>query len=210
MTKSISETVGVDISKEHLDVFVYPSGAAKQFGNDAKGHRSFERTLAAAGFPMAKINPRHARRFAEATGKLAKTDAIDAAMLARFGALLTPKAREPISPTLDEMKDFLNARNALVKERTATLNRQQQLRNGLLKRLALQRIKQLEGQLKTVDAALQALCDADPVLKVRFKILVSIPGVGASTALALPIDMPEIGTLENSQAASLAGLARCQ
>jgi transposase len=170
-------------------------------------HRRFERTLAAAGLPMAKINPRQARRFAEATGKLAKTDTIDAAVLARFGALLTPQARQPVSETLDEMKELHNARTALVKDRTATLNRQKQLRSAILKRLAMQKLKQIDGQLKTIDAALTALCNADTDLKARFGILVSIPGIGAATAYAMLIEMPEIGTLENPQAASLAGLA---
>lgn len=143
MPQSNPETVGVDISKDHLDVSIYPSGEAKRFTNDGKGHkalipwlsdhqlarivfeatgayhRRFERTLAAASLPMAKINPRQARRVAEATGRLAKTDAIDAAVLARFGALLAPEIRQPVSETLDEMKELYNAREALIKDRTA-------------------------------------------------------------------------------------------
>jgi transposase len=134
MTQSSAETIGVDVSKDHLDVALYPADAAKRFTNDTKGHRSliawltsrqvervvfeatgpyhraFERKLASAGLPMAKINPRQARRFAEASGKLAKTDAMDAAMLARFGALLTPQTHQPVSETLDEMKELHNAK----------------------------------------------------------------------------------------------------
>jgi transposase len=231
MSEHSADTVGVDISKDFLDANIHPSGEARRFANDAKGHRAliawlhgrqvervvfeatgayhraFERTLAAAGLPMAKINPRQARRFAEATGTLAKTDAIDAAMLARFGALLTPQIREPVSQTIDEMKELHNARAALVKDRTATLNRQKQMLSAILKRLATQRLKQIDGQLKTIDAALAALRDADAALKARFDILVSIPGIGAATAFAMLIEMPEIGTMENPQAASLAGLA---
>ena len=231
MTQSSADTVGVDISKDFLDTNIHPSGEARRFANDAKGHRAliawlatrpvqrvvfeatgayhraFERTLAAAGLPMAKINPRQARRFAEAVGKLAKTDTIDAAMLARFGALLTPPTREPVSQTLDEMKELHNARQALVKDRTAILNRQKQMRNTILKRLAAQRLKQIDSQLKAIDNALEGLRDSDTALKARFDILLSIPGIGATTAFAMLIEMPEIGTLENSQAASLAGLA---
>jgi transposase len=231
MSELTADTVGVDISKDFLDANIHPSGAAKRFSNDTKGHRAlitwlqgrqvervvfeatgayhrtFERTLAAAGLPMAKINPRQARRFAEATGMLAKTDAIDAAMLARFGALLTPQTREPVSQTIDEMKELHNARAALVKDRTATLNRQKQMLSAILKRLATQKLKQIERQLATIDTALCALRDADAALKARFDILVSIPGIGAATALAMLIEMPEIGTMDNPQAASLAGLA---
>lgn len=231
MVQSNTETAGVDISKCRLDVHIYPAGASAWFANDAAGHsallswlapwsvervvfeatgayhRSFERYLAAAGLPLSKINPRQARRFAEAAGRLAKTDAIDAAMLARFGALLRPDIRQPVSQTLDEMGELLNAKSALMKDRTATLNRQKQLRSAMLKRLTAQRLKQMEGQIKTIDAALASLCQADATLQARFDILLSIPGIGAATALAMLIEMPEIGTLEAPQAASLAGLA---
>lgn len=231
MTQVSADTVGVDISKDSLDANIHPYGEAKRFANDAKGHRAliawlegrqvqrvvfeatgayhraFERTLAAAGLPMAKINPRQARRFAEAIGQIAKTDPIDAAMLARFGALLTPPTRAPVSEILDEMKELHNARQALVKDRTAALNRQAQMRIIILKRLATQRLKQIDSQLKAIDAALAALRDSDAALKARFDILLSIPGIGATTAFAMLIEMPEFGTLENPQAASLAGLA---
>ena len=93
---------------------------------------------------MAKINPRQARRFAQATGKLAKTDKIDAAMLARFGALLAPEIRQPVSETLYEMKELYNAREALMKDRTATLNRQKQIQSKLLKRLISQKLRQIK------------------------------------------------------------------
>jgi transposase len=231
MTQPTAETVGVDISKDFLDANIHPTGEAGRFANDAKGHhaliawlhgrevqrvvfeatgayhRAFERTLSAAGLPMAKINPRQARRFAEAIGQLAKTDTIDAAMLARFGALLTPQTRTPVSEILDEMKELHNARQALVQDRTAALNRQAQMRSAILKRLATQRLKQIDNQLKAIDAALAARRDSDTALKARFDILLSIPGIGATTAFAMLIEMPELGTLENPQAASLAGLA---
>jgi transposase len=112
MEPTITQTVGVDICKATLDVHLHPAGIARQYTNDAKGfkpllswlgdhlvarvvfeptgryHHDFERRLGAAGLSMAKVNPRQARRFAEAIGCNAKTDAVDAAMLARMGALL--------------------------------------------------------------------------------------------------------------------------
>jgi transposase len=231
MDHPTAQTVGVDISKDHLDVCVYPGGATRRFANDAKGHRAliawlapsqvarvvfeatgayhrtFERSLATAGLPMAKVNPRQARRFAEAAGKLAKTDALDAAMLARFGALLQPAARPIVSQALDDMKELYIARRALVKDRTAALNREKQLRSPLLRRQASQRLTQIDTQLKAIDAALEALRDADPDLKARFDILISIPGISTITAFAILIEIPELGTLEQRQVASLAGLA---
>jgi hypothetical protein len=105
------------------------------------------------------------------------------------------------------MKELLVARRALVKDRTAALNRDKMLRSPLLKRLIAQRLRQVERQIEAIDAALRALCVADADLKARLAILVSIPGIGEATALALLIEMPELGFIENKCVASLAGLA---
>lgn len=227
----IPQNAGIDISKDTLDVHLHPEGAARRFGNDKKGftalikwlggftitrvvyeptgayHRAFEVRLLEAGFTLAKVNPRQARSFAEAIGTNAKTDAVDAAMLARLGAMLEPRALTPSSAILNDMKDLLVARRALIKDRTAAQNRAQQRSLALLKAQARDRLKQIERQIAAIDSALKAQLGADPALKARFDILVSIPGLGAVTALALLIDMPELGTLENTCAASLAGLA---
>ena len=171
-------------------------------------HRAFERALAAAGLPAAKIKPRQARRFAEAIGRLAKTDRCDAALLARFGALIEPAARPVQSPTLDAMRELHTARCALLKDRTAALNRQKAIRSALLKRHNVQRLQQIAAQLAAIDAELLALCAADPDLQERLSILTSIPSIGQASALALLVEMPELGPLGQPQAASLAGLAR--
>lgn len=224
-------TAGVDIGKDVLDVHLHPGGSERRFSNDAKGHgalitwlvqhrifrvvyeatgayhRAFERTLAQANLPLAKVNPRQARRFAEATGQLAKTDRCDAAMLARLGALLEPPVRSLPSATLAAMRELHGARQALIKDRTATLNRQKGLGSALLKRQALQRLAQIKAQLAAIDAELDMLCVADPALNHRRIILASIPGIGEATAIALLVEMPELGSLEPGPAASLAGLA---
>jgi len=231
MQITIAQTAGVDISKESLDIHLHPDGASARFGNDKKGftalikwlaahtiarivfeptgayHRAFEARFLNAGFTLAKVNPRQARRFAEAIGTNAKTDAVDAAMLARFGAMLEPRALAPTSAILNDMKDLLVARRALVKDRTAAQNRAHQRSLALLKAQATDRLKQIERQIAAIDAALRARLGDDPALKARFDILVSIPGLGEVTAFALLIDMPELGALENKCAASLAGLA---
>jgi transposase len=166
-----------------------------------------QRRLAAAGLPLVKVNPRRARRFAEAIGRHAKTDAIDAAMLARFAALLEPPVRPVVSATVDAMKELHGARRALVKDRVAARNRDHTHRSALLKRQVRARLRQIERQLAAIDAALHATLAADPALQARFDILVSIPGVGQATALAVLVEMPELDTLEQRCAASLAGLA---
>jgi transposase len=231
MNGRIAQTIGVDISKDTLDVHLHPAGVARQFTNNAKGftaliawlevsqvsrvvfeptgayHHAFERWLGQAGLPLVKVNPYQARRFAEAIGRRAKTDAVDAAMLARFGTLVELQARSIVSETLDAMKELLVARRALVKDRAAALNRDQTHRSPLLKRIAAQRLRQIERQLAAIDAALRVQCTSDPTLKARFDILVSIPGIGEITALTMLIEMPELGAIENKCVASLAGLA---
>ena len=161
----------------------------------------------AAGVPFAKVNPRQARRFAEATGKLAKTDRLDAAMLAKMGAMLELAPRPGRSEVLLELKELYLAREALVKDRTAAKNRAKALTLALLKRHNAQRLEQIERQIETVEAAITRIIEADADLDVRFAILTSIPGISKVTAFALLIEMPELGLLEPGQAACLAGLA---
>jgi transposase len=163
--------------------------------------------LGAAGVPFVKVNPRQARRFAEAIGKLAKTDRLDAAMLARMGAMLELKTRPPQSEALPELKEPHLAREALVKDRTAAKSRGKILAAPLLKRHNAQRLEQIKRQITAIEAAILEQVQADPNFAQRFAILTSIPGVSAITAFALLIEMPELGALEPGQAASLAGLA---
>jgi transposase len=229
--KMQNDTIGVDVSKDHLEAHRLGDGESRRFANDRSGHRAFvkwlaqrpvervvfeptgpyhrafERALGVAGVPYAKINPRQARRFAEAIGSLAKTDRLDAAMLARMGAMLELKTRPPRSDTLLALKELHLAREALVKDRTAAKNRSKVLTASLLKRQNTQRLEQIDRQMAAIEAAILEQIRADPDLAQRFAILTSIPGVSAITAFALLIEMPELGALEAGQAASLAGLA---
>jgi transposase len=170
-------------------------------------HRAFERALARAGLPLVKVNPRQARCFAEATGKPAKTDCLDAALLARMGALLELETRPARSDALTELKELHIAREALVKDRTAARNRAKIQTLALLKRQNAQRLDQIERHIAAIDAAILALIQANLDLAGRFPILTSIPGASKITAFALLTEMPELGSFEPGQAASLAGLA---
>lgn len=231
MDDTIAQTLGVDISKDTLDVYLHPTGKTQRFQNTPRGfasllswlkdiavrrivyeptgayHHGFERRLAQAGLPLVKINPRQARRFAEAIGAHAKTDAVDAAMLARLGAMLEPPVRPAISQALDDMKELHVARQALIKDRVAAQNRGHIRRSALLKRQAADRLRQIDRQIAAIDAALMTLLKSEPALKTRFDILTSIPSIGETTALAILIEMPELGHIEHKCAASLAGLA---
>jgi transposase len=224
-------TIGVDVSKDWLDVHRLPDGDSCRLANDTIGHKAlirwlgktpvervvyeptgpyhrvFERALSEAGLALCKVNPRQARRFAEATGKLTKTDRADAAMLARFGQLLRPPPRPARDQISSELKELNIAREALVKDRTAAKNRTKTLTLPLLKRQSAQRLKQISRQIEAVEKAIAARLENDPELSQRFNILLTIPGISRLTAFALLIEMPELGTLDNKQAASLAGLA---
>ena len=135
--KMLNHTIGVDISKDHFDAHRLSDGGSRwrsgvrpqsvRFEPTGPYHRAFERALGVADVPYAKVNPRRARRFAEAIGTLAKTDRLDAVMLARMGALLELQTRPPRSEALLELKELHLAREALVKDRTAAKNRRNAL-----------------------------------------------------------------------------------
>ena len=222
--------IGIDISKDHLDAHALATGEDRRFDNTTAGidalrdwigadaakivyeptgpyHRALEAVLAQAGLPLVKVNPRSARRFAEACGQLAKTDRIDARMLARMGAALDLEPRAVADETLNRLKELSVARNALVKDRTAARNRAHRLTISLLRQQAAQRLKQIERQIRAVDTAIAATIDASPELRRKRAILLSIPGVAETTAAAMLVEMPELGALTAKQAASLAGLA---
>lgn len=222
-------TIGIDVSKDWLDVHRRPDGAERRFTNDRKGHRALRAWLSGLAIarviyeptgayhqameralqhlPLVKVNPRQARRFAEATGRLAKTDRIDAQMLALMGELLQPVPRPLPSQALQQLKQLQLARQALIKDRTAAKARAKACSLALLKRQNAARLKQIDEHLAALDAEIARRIDADPALQARCSILCSIPGLSKVTAAALLIEMPELGCLQPKQAACLAGLA---
>lgn len=225
-----SDSIGVDISKDHLDVHRLSDGAVARFPNTSGGfralavwlsgegvervvyeptgpyHAAFERAFAGR-LPLVKVNPLQARRFAQARGTRAKTDPIDAQALAKMGAALLLQPQEPASDALRVLRELRIARQALVKDRTRLLNRLRSLELPLLRRQNQARLKQTERQLVQIDREICSRIAADRATERTFAILCSIPGVGAISAAAILIELPEIGTLARKQVASLAGLA---
>ena len=223
-------TVGVDISKAHLDVYLAPSGKAARFSNDGAGfkqliawiespvrsvtyeptgrwHRAFEEALLKAELPLVRVNPLQARRFAQAIGQRAKTDAVDARVLAQMGAALELRPTEASSPARRALEELQVARDSVVKDRTAALNRQKQVRHRLLRQQHKNRLAQLDRHLAAIDTEIGKHLADDVVLARRTEILTSIPGVARITAAGLLIQMPELGRLDAKAVASLAGLA---
>jgi transposase len=227
----MNDTIGIDISKDTLDAFWLSKRKHKQFSNNKTGlkalilwvrqatvslvvfeatgvyHRRLETSLAAHDLSFARVNPRQARRFAEGAGSLAKTDRVDAAMLARMGSLLELKADKPKSETLHNLKGMETARLALIKDRTAARARLKTATHPLLKKQSTLRLRQIERDIAQIDAAIEATIAADKTLSQKADILISIPGIAKITAYAMLVEMPELGTLSGKQAASLGGLA---
>lgn len=223
-------TIGIDISKDRLDVHRLPHGHKASFANDKTGlkalvrwlgtgvrrivfeptgryHLGLERGLATAGFPLVKVNPRQAKRFGQALGTRAKTDRMDAALLARMGVALELEPH-PVRPEiLRNLSALVDARRTLIKDRTATKNRAQGLELPLLRRQNAARLKRIAADLAVLDAAIAALIASDQTLAARHALLLSIPGVSTVTAATLLAQMPELGSLDQRAAASLAGLA---
>jgi transposase len=229
MSSDLPQTIGIDISKATLDCHAHPAGIDRQFPNTAKGHKAliawaeqweveriayeatgtYHRALEVAlrDLPCVKLNPERARRFAQATGTLAKTDRIDAGLLARMAVTLQPPVRPARNPRQNQLAELVNARDGLVRDRTALKNRAKNLTVTLLKRQCSQRLEQIARHIDALDAEIAAVIAADEKLARRHDILASIAGLGTLTANQIIATMPELGSVDNKQAASLAGLA---
>ena len=224
------DTIVIDISKDTLDAHRLSTGAAAQFANSAAGLRALRRWIGAQmpdlvvyeatgayhaalerGFagvlPLVKVNPLQARRFAQARGTRAKTDAVDAHVLAVMGSALDLAPDMPAGKNQHDLKELQIASMALIKERTRLLNRSKTQSLALLKRQSKARLEQIKRQLTEIEAALLDLTRQCPKRARSFDILCSIPWLGRVTAVAILIECPEIGTLTRKQIASLAGLA---
>jgi transposase len=224
-------TVGIDISKDTLDAYRLTDGQRIQASNDKSGHQALikwlgreevalvifeatgayhvllEKALSFKGIAYKKVNPKQARRFAEATGRIAKTDRVDSAMLARMGAVLELEKDEPKSENLHDLRELMTARRALMKDKVASKTRLQNTTHSLLKSQINDRLKQIDVQIQQLDKAIGVMIADDQMLSRKLAILISIPGIAKITAYSMIIEMPELGTLEGKEAASLAGLA---
>ena len=167
--------------------------------------------LAGAKLPMAVVNPRQVRDFAKALGFLAKTDAIDARTIARFGATVKPEAQPlPDDETL-ELEALMTRRRQLISMIASEKNRLQALFGPAKKSWAEKSIRDtlshLVKQLSQLDKDLHKRIERSPVWRAKDDLLKSVPGIGKVTSLTLSIDLPELGTLDRKQIAALAGLA---
>ena len=221
---------GIDVSKGQLDVHV--AGEDRQFANQRHGyralgawlqghratrvvlestgryHRAVHQSLHAQGLEVVLVNPLRTRRFAEALGQLAKTDTIDAAALAAYGtACLDLPATPPRNAFLERLADLLVLREQHREAQASLRLSAMEVQDPGLRAEGLRSVDLLGRQIDTFDQRIQELIASDPDTDRRYRILLSIPGVGPVSAATLCCWMPELGSIGNRQAAALLGVA---
>ena len=223
--------VGIDVSKSTLDLRIEPASETLQVAYDEQGMKEVCQRLAQAapalivleatggletrlasalvakGLPVAVVNPRQTRDFAKATGELAKTDRIDAAVLCRFAQAIRPAVRPFQDADTRDLEDLVNRRHQWVENRV-----QETLRLGTAASKALQKslkshIAWLDKQIATLDDDLTKRLRTSEAWKAQDDLLRGIPGVGAVTSLTLTAKCPELGQLNRQQIAKLVGVA---
>ncbi len=231
MTKQLSAVnVGVDIGKSQLDLYLLERDRALSVPNDEQAiaalirrlsryrierivieatgrlEQPFVRAALAAGLPVVVVSPLKIRRFADAIGQLAKTDEIDARLIARFAAAVKPLARPASDTNAQAIKDLVVRRRQLVSLRTMEKNRRQVMPQEL--KAGIDRIiKTLDRELKTLEQLIDAAVDQHAPSRHKRELLTSMPGIGNSVAATLIGDLPELGSLNRRQIASLTGVA---
>jgi len=221
--------VGIDVSKATLDVAAMPSGEVWQCSNDETGIKTvLEAVLplkpllvvveATGGYqmplvamlaprlPVAVVNPRQVRDFAKATGKLAKTDVIDAVVLAEFGAAVRPEIRPLKDEETAELEAWVTRRRQLLEMLGAERNRRQQSPRAVWPNID-KSIAWLKKQLEDVDKNLDDTIRRSPVWKEKDDLLRTVPGVGRVLSATLLAELPELGQLDRKRIAALVGLA---
>lgn len=222
------DCIGVDIARDWIDVFHLSTSrheriattkqALRGFARAAKGalvvleasgghERPVTEALARAGVACARVNPRQAREFARATGKLAKTDRVDAEVLARMGRALELRPTPPADPDRQRLADLVARRAALVAMIRAEKNRAGTTRDRWLAREIAVSVRMLQGQLAAVEAQIATLLEARARLAAEARRLRSVPGIGPALAAVILARLPELGQLDARRIAALAGLA---
>jgi len=231
-TTTVARYAGVDVSKAHLDVAVRPTGERYSVANDPKGIDTlvgrleeagppelvvleatggFERlaamALAASGIPVAVVNPRKARDFAKATGTLAKTDRLDAYVLARFAEALKPEPRALPDEEAVLLSEILDRRRQLIGMLVAENNRLSAIVSGPVKKRIRTHVGWLEKELKRAERDLEEVVEASPAWRENEVLLRSVPGVGPTLARTLLAELPELGSFTHKRLCALVGVA---
>lgn len=228
---SAGPVVGVDVSKATLDVAVGADARVQRFANTPPGHRRLGRYLATlnparvvleatGGYERkvlrhlsdlklraVRVNPRQVRDFAKADGILAKTDALDARVLARFGLKMEPEHRPLPGPEQETLKELVQRRRQLVGMRTEEKNRAEKSPCPVVARSVRTMVNAIDKQIDQLESEVADLIAAHKTMARKLEVLASIPGIGATTAAVIMAGLPELGDLSRQAVASLAGLA---
>lgn len=223
--------VGIDVAKQSLEVHVRPSGETFRYTTDKAGLRDLVRRLKQlspkivvmeatgghetvvaaaldeAAIPLAIVNPRQVRKFAEALGLLAKTDKIDAAVIARFAEVVELTPRPVASAEQVALRAMLARRHQLVDMVVAEKQRQTHAADPLIRRSHAATIRHLNAEIARLEKAIGKIIERSPLFLARENLLRSIPGIGPIVSRTLLAELPELGTLERHEVAALAGLA---
>jgi len=223
--------VGIDVAKDHLDVHTRPAGESFVVSRDGEGLTGlverlkqikpalivseatggFEVAVAAAvgsaGLPIAVVNPRQIRDFARATGKLAKTDALDAAAIAHFAEAVRPEPRPLPEGKALELGELIARRRQVIEMMVAERNRGRLLQSARLKKRIERHIASLQKELTEIESDLDHNIRGTPIWRENEDLLKSVPGIGNVTARTLLADLPELGTLGRKEIAALVGVA---
>ena len=223
--------IGIDVAQDRLDVHVRPSDASFAVARDGEGLASLvERlgaldpyvvvleatggfevtaaaTLAAAGIPLAVVNPRQIRDFARAIGQLAKTDALDAKAIARFAEAVRPEPRPVPEEQARTLGELVARRRQVIEMMTADRNRRRQLTSRRLVKSVDRLLAVLQKELSELDCDLGEGIRGTPAWRERDELLRSVPGIGNVVARTLIADLPELGRLDRKQIAALVGVA---
>ena len=224
-------SVGIDVSKDFLDVDVAPARQPMRVPNTPEGHTTLvnhlkslkvdiivvEATgcyelaitaeLLAAGLPVRVMNPRQIRDFARATGRLAKTDRIDAAVLADFGLAVQPEPRPLPDAQTQQMREKLARRRQLVEMITAETNRHHRATAEGVRRSIEVVLNVLKDELRRLDEDLDQAIRQSPAWREKVELLQSVPGIGPQNARTLAVELPELGQCSRQQIAALVGVA---
>jgi transposase len=223
--------VGIDVAKAQLDIADADTSHHWTIPNDPDGHArlrqrlkalrpdivvieatgGYERAvvgeLAAAGLPVVVVNPRQVRDYARAIGRLAKTDAIDALVLAQFGAAVRPEIRPLPDEASKTLQELIARRRQLIAMRTAESNRLQQAHAAKVRKSVKRILTVLDQQLAKIEDDLDGCIRDSPVWQEKYDLLTSVPGIGPQTARTLLAELPELGSASRQQIAALAGVA---
>jgi len=223
--------VGIDVAKDRLDVHLRPSGEAFAVARDGEGLAELAKRLRvlapalvvleatggievtvaaalhAAGLPLAVVNPRQVRDFARATGRRAKTDALDAAVLAHFAEAIRPTPRPVADERSRALGELIARRRQIVEMMTAERNRRARLTGRRMVESVERVLAALERELADLDADLDDTIRRTPAWREAENLLKSVPGVGDITARVLIANLPELGALDRKKIAALVGIA---